>query len=84
LGVERVGIDDHFFDLGGHSLLATRVVSRVRKLMRIELPVRTVFEAPTVVEMSSRLREFKKSRTPPLRRRTRGSSVLAKGDMEPT
>ena len=53
LKLERLGIHDNFFDLGGHSLLATQVIARVRGTLQIELPLRTLFQAPTVAEMAA-------------------------------
>ncbi|WP_420881133.1 amino acid adenylation domain-containing protein, partial [Rhodococcus sp. (in: high G+C Gram-positive bacteria)] len=48
LGVERIGIDDSFFDLGGNSLIATRVTARLSGLLDADIPVRALFEAPTI------------------------------------
>src|SRR5262249_54346905 len=47
LEIERIGVNDNFFDLGGHSLSATRVVFRLREAFRADLPVRALFESPT-------------------------------------
>ena len=52
LKLEKVGIHDNFFDLGGHSLLATQVMSRIRSAFSIDLPLRRMFESPTVAEIA--------------------------------
>ncbi|MFF2900130.1 amino acid adenylation domain-containing protein [Streptomyces sp. NPDC057966] len=52
LGIERVGVHDNFFQLGGHSLLATQVASRLRKALRVDVPVRAVFDSPTPAQLA--------------------------------
>jgi len=55
LGIEQIGIEDNFFEMGGHSLLATGVLSRVRSKFGVSVPLRTIFETPTIRELSSHL-----------------------------
>jgi amino acid adenylation domain-containing protein len=78
LGLENVNVYANFFDLGGHSLLATQVISRLRTSLRVDLPVRTLFENPTIAglvkEVESALRATSGIEAPLILPRPRGSN----------
>jgi amino acid adenylation domain-containing protein len=62
LGIERVGVHHDFFELGGNSLLTTQAIARLRSTLGIDLPLRTMFEAPTVAGLAQRARSAQPSR----------------------
>ncbi|MCT7952163.1 amino acid adenylation domain-containing protein [Ancylothrix sp. C2] len=70
LHLERVGINDNFFELGGHSLLATQAISRLGKAFQIDLPLRLIFESPTVATFSESISQYRageKLKAPPIK-----------------
>jgi len=77
LKLERVGIHDNFFELGGHSLLATQAVSRLREALSINIPLRDLFESPTIGGIAASLEKSDSSHTagdaPPIARVSRDS-----------
>ncbi|HLL45145.1 MAG TPA: amino acid adenylation domain-containing protein, partial [Longimicrobiaceae bacterium] len=78
LGTTRVGVEDSFFELGGHSLLAIRVVSRVRQAFGTELPLRALFQMPTVAALADHVEALGRAGTPvtpPIERVPRGAAL---------
>jgi amino acid adenylation domain-containing protein len=61
---ERISTDDNFFDLGGHSLMATQVISRIREQFHLELPIRTMFEHPTIAGLAKAIAEAAETPSP--------------------
>ncbi|MGN5376752.1 phosphopantetheine-binding protein [Streptomyces lasalocidi] len=68
LGLEKVGVDDGFFELGGHSLLATRLITRARAEIGMEIPIRKIFDLPTVAALAAWSEESAVPLRPALRR----------------
>jgi acyl carrier protein len=52
LKVERIGVQENFFELGGHSLLATQIIARLRQVLELPLPLRTIFDHPTIAQLA--------------------------------
>src|SRR5215208_4504315 len=78
LGVKGVGVDANFFEVGGHSLKATQVISRIRESFQVELPLRTIFEAPTIELLAERVESFARGERlaeSPLRRVSRETAI---------
>jgi amino acid adenylation domain-containing protein len=64
LNKEQIGIRDNFFELGGHSLLATQLISRVREVFKVELPLRALFEQPTIGGLAQALQRGERAASP--------------------
>ncbi len=74
LGLKAVGVNQSFFHLGGHSLLATQVISRISGLLKVDLPVRVIFESPTIARLAEAVAQGQKEQPhsrPVITRRTR-------------
>ncbi len=76
LELDRVGIDDDFFDLGGNSLRAIRLVGLIRGELNLEVSIRTLFAARTIAGLSDRWESLARSSRPALRRRTKAGEVV--------
>ncbi len=87
LHIERVGLADNFFELGGHSLLATQFISRVRDVFGVEMPLRALFEHPTIGEFAMQLdieraKGAKTAARPVIKRRDRAARRVKRSSLD--
>jgi amino acid adenylation domain-containing protein len=78
LKVELVGRHDNFFELGGHSLLGTQFISRVRSRLKVEIPLRSLFAAPTIAELAALIQQLQQDielSAPPILRRVENAEI---------
>jgi amino acid adenylation domain-containing protein len=79
LGIEKIGIHDNFFNLGGHSLLATQMMSRLQKTFKFEIPLRTLFESPTIAQFAPQIETALKTRNhltiPAIQQRSQNTNI---------
>src|SRR5262249_20681677 len=64
LGLEQIGLHDNFFALGGHSLAALRVIANIRDRLRVEPPLRRLFELPTIARLAQSIEQFDRAPQP--------------------
>ncbi|MEL0601303.1 MAG: amino acid adenylation domain-containing protein, partial [Planktothrix rubescens PR222] len=80
LKVKQISINDNFFELGGHSLLATQLISRIRTNLQIEIPLRSLFAAPTIEELGQQIQQLQQQdltlSAPPILPRSEQSELL--------
>ena len=85
LGVDKVGVYDNFFDLGGHSLLATQFMSRIREAFGVEVPLRSLFEGPTVADLARAVEQARegdgRAATPAITRVSRESRKMKRSQL---
>ncbi|MGM0940413.1 MAG: amino acid adenylation domain-containing protein [Bacillota bacterium] len=74
LGVNRVGIDDNFFDLGGHSLLAGQLINHIRQIFNVDIGISKLFAAPTVVSLVDEINDGKLAR-PPIKKMEKPANI---------
>lgn len=66
LGIKNIGINDNFFDLGGDSLLATQLISRLRAVLKLEIPLSNILKYPTIAQLENTLKQSQTLRLPPI------------------